>query len=382
MALEGNVKDFGLSEILQLIALQKKTGMLSITGERTMVIYFREGLVISTRDRRSQPDDPLRDFLLSYGYIRAEDMERIAGILADTQLDLTDILVSEKLFSTSELRTIFSAQIQETIQEILSWPKSQYKFISGTQVLAGVRSFASLKVEGLLMESMRRIDEFPELVRLFPSEATILKRVPMPETNAPELDEQEAFVYRLLADEHILGTVVSKARMARFTTYETLKCLLEKELIQVMKVEEREGEETPFEVEEMRRGRSLARFAPAVYAAAILVACAALGEFAVPFVLRPGWSLTCRPAARSAASVDRGSTAQSLREIEARRTEAAVREALEEHRALKGSYPASLAGLASRRLIPPAVLSAAAEEGLLYRLTGGGASFSLERRRP
>jgi hypothetical protein len=227
MALEGNVKDFGLSEILQLIALQKKTGMLSITGERTMVIYFREGLVISTRDRRSNVDDPLKDFLLKYGYLGTRDMERIERILAETQLDLTDILASEKLFSPEELRVIFSEQIQETIQDILNWPKSQYKFIIGTQVLAGVRSFASLKVEGLLMESMRRIDEFPEILRIFPSEATILKRLPMPETSPPSLDAQEKTVYKLLAEEQCLGVLVSRARMSRFCAYETLKCLLE-----------------------------------------------------------------------------------------------------------------------------------------------------------
>ena len=40
MALEGNVKDFGLSEILQLIALQKKSGMLSILGSSHFPIHL------------------------------------------------------------------------------------------------------------------------------------------------------------------------------------------------------------------------------------------------------------------------------------------------------------------------------------------------------
>ena len=84
MALEGNVRDFGLSEILQLIALQKKTGMLSITGEQTMVIYFREGQVISTRDRRKLAEDPFRDYILKYGFINAEEMNRIQRDLLRT----------------------------------------------------------------------------------------------------------------------------------------------------------------------------------------------------------------------------------------------------------------------------------------------------------
>ena len=58
MALEGNLSSFGLEEILQLIAVQQKTGMLSVTiGEKSTVLFFRDGKIISTRDRRSKTRD-------------------------------------------------------------------------------------------------------------------------------------------------------------------------------------------------------------------------------------------------------------------------------------------------------------------------------------
>jgi hypothetical protein len=379
MALEGNVKDFGLSEILQLIALQKKTGMLSITGERTMVIYFREGLVISTRDRRSDAEDPLKDFLLRYGFLNVRDVARIERILTDTELDLTDILVSEKLISPAELRSIFSEQIQETIQEILSWPKSQYKFIIGSQVLSGVRSFASLKVEGLLMESMRRIDEFPEMLRIFPSEATILQRLPLPEKNPPSLDVQEKAVYKILTEGQCLGEVVSKARMARFSVYETLKCLLEKGLLQITEVEESEKDETPFEVEERTRP-TMSRLVPLASVLAILVACFALGEFVLPFVLKPGWRVV-HPS-RGQANAPSSVSAESLVGISMRQLDSALREALEEHLALRGSYPATLEALASKGLLPRTVLRKAIETGIDYRLSEGRQAYTLGPERP
>ncbi|HVO77021.1 MAG TPA: DUF4388 domain-containing protein, partial [Candidatus Bathyarchaeia archaeon] len=208
MALEGNARDFGLSEILQLIALQKKTGMLSITGDQTMVIYFREGQVISTRDRRKMAYDPLQSYLLDYGFLSAKEMDRLQQIQNQTSLDLTDILLSEKKFSDDELRIIFAEQIQETIQEVLSWPKSQYKFMIGSQILQGVKSFGSLKVEGLLMESMRRIDEFPELKRIFTSVNTIVERLPKPNGDGGELDEVEETIYDLLQRPMRIGDIV------------------------------------------------------------------------------------------------------------------------------------------------------------------------------
>jgi hypothetical protein len=380
MALEGNVKDFGLSEILQLIALQKKTGMLSITGERTMVIYFRDGLIISTRDRRSAANDPLKNYLTAYGFMNRQEIDRIERVQAETNLDLIDILDSEKLFPPEKLRSIFAQQTQETIQEILSWPKSQYKFIIGNNVLNGVRSYASLKVEGLLMESMRRIDEFPEMLRIFPTEGTILKRAPMHEKNPPELDDQEAFVYGLLASDMTLGELISKARMARFSTYEVLKCLLEKSLLQIIEEPAPPKEQAPFEVQELERP-SRSRLATPVYIVALLASCFAMGELAVPFVCRPGWSFSHR-SHEVAGNRSSALLAETKSELSARELDASVREALEEHLALSGAYPASLETLPAKGLLPRRVLHKAKKAGFIYRVGENAKAYTLERERP
>ncbi|MDD4858549.1 MAG: DUF4388 domain-containing protein [Candidatus Krumholzibacteria bacterium] len=381
MALEGNAKDFGLSEILQLIALQKKTGMLSITGEKAMVIYFREGQVISTRDRRKMADDPLRSYLLGYGFLSDKEMNRIQQIQTETNLDITDILISEKKFSEDELRIIFAEQIQETIQEILSCPKSQYKFMIGSQVLQGVNSFGTLKVEGLLMESMRRIDEFPELLRIFKSEDTIVTRLPMPKDAREELDEMEKSVYDLLDRQMRIGDIIPRARMARFCTYEVLKNLLEKSLLQII-----EGER-PAEIalEDDIGGMSAPPRRGYVWvlaAAGLLAACFAFGEFIAPKILPPGWRFLGQDSTRAAAAAGPGTLAPTLGDLTTRLVAADVREALDEHLAANAAYPASLETLVSKGLLPKRILDEAVERGISYHPANGGKSYSLENGRP
>ncbi len=381
MALEGNVRDFGLSEILQLIALQKKTGMLSITGEQTMVIYFREGQVISTRDRRKLAADPFRDYILRYGFISVGEMDRIQQIQTETNLDLTDILASEKKFSDDELRTIFAEQIQETIQEVLTWPRSQYKFIIGSQVLQGVSSFGSLKVEGLLMESMRRIDEFPEFERIFPSESTVVKRLPAPAEEKVQIEELDELIYDLLEKPLSIAELVPKARMSRFSTYEALKSLLEKGLLQIIEAEKSEetgAGETDAGKEAPPRRLPL----PAIAAALALVASLAFGELAVPRLLPPGWGFARRGALREASVAGASAVAPTLGELESRLLEAAVREALEEHFAVKGAYPTSLETLAANGLMSKKIFDEARAGGFNYRLGNGGKSYSLDEIRP
>ena len=339
MALEGNAKDFGLSEILQLIALQKKSGLLSVTGDQNMAIFFKDGRIISTRDRRSFAHDPLKDFLFGYGFIDSAEMSNLQRIQAETKLDLTDILISEKYFTPDELSSIYIEQIQESIQEVLAWPKSYYKFITGNQVLLGVTSLASIKVEGILMESMRRIDELPELKRIFPSERTILKRLDMPRKSPPELDRYEEMIHHLLERESSLGELIMRARMARFCTYEVCKNLLEKELLEIVTEPALVEEETQEELAEDRTKRKK-RFAPAFAAACLLLAGFAVGEYAVPFLSPPGWSARSRAATLTVPG-DR-SLAGTLDELTLRHTEASLREGLEQYFAVKGSYPFTL----------------------------------------
>jgi len=378
MALEGNVKDFGLSEILQLIALQKKSGMLSITGDTSIVIFFRDGQVISTRDRRNRSRDPLKDYLLRYGFIGRDEMNKIQQIQTETNMDLTEILISEKHFSEDELTTIFVDQIQESIQEVLSWPKSYFKFVNGKHVLQGVKSYASLKVEGMLMESMRRIDEFPELLRIFPSVEIVLARLNMPAENPPQLDCQEEIIYDLLDNEQRISEIVSHATMARYCTYEALKNLLEKGLLEIVEKPEPFEEKIKDPVVKKKRRRK-GRIIPTMVAVMLLIACFALGEYIVPAVLPPGWNEKTFDRVSERSVPGSGSLAGDIEELNIRQLEASMKEGLEQYYAVMGSYPFTLEILAVRRFVPQEVISKVHRYGLRYRVTENGTSYFLAR---
>lgn len=378
MALEGNVKDFGLSEIFQLIALQKKSGMLSVTADETVAIYFRDGQIISTRDRRSQLRDPLRDYLINYGFLEHSEIERIEKIQAETKMDLTDILIREKFYSEDELGVIYYDQIQETIQEVLGWPKSYYKFNIGNQMLQGVQSHASIKVEGVLMESMRRIDEIPELHRIFTSDRMAVKRLEMPQEKPPKLDRQEEFIYELLEKDTRIERLIETAKMARFCTYEALKNLLEKGLLEIT---EKPVEEKVVEVEKKTvvKKRRKPLLLPSFATVLLLVAAFSIGEFLVPIIMPPGW---CAASLRNPSeTTGQGGTllADGLGELNLRYVEAALKQALEEHKASRGTYPISLEVLGAKKIVPRRILDEAQHQGLSYHTADNGLAYSLSR---
>lgn len=377
MALEGNAKDFGLSEIFQLISIQKKSGMLSISAEENVVIFFNDGLVISTRDRRNRTRDPFKDYLLRYGFIERDEMNNLQQIQSGSNMDLTDILLSEKYFSEDELRTIFTEQIYETIQEVLSYPKSQYKFILGKNVLTGVQSYAAIKIEGILMESMRRIDEFPEMQRIFPSEDMIFQRLPVPGDKQLKLENNEEIIYELLSSERSLSYLVAHARMARFCTYEALKQLLEKGLLEFREAVTEAKEETVVKSQEKKKkGKKI--LMPVLATVSLLLASFAIGQYAVPRALPPGWNSIPIVARSHSSSRPAGELACTIEEIKVRALKAALREGLEEYMATKGSYPFTLEVLAVKKIISNRLVTQAQQSGLRYRMGDGGSSYTLD----
>ncbi|MBN1165028.1 MAG: DUF4388 domain-containing protein [Candidatus Krumholzibacteriota bacterium] len=378
MALEGNAKDFGLSEIFQLISIQKKSGMLSVTTGENVAVFFQDGQVISTRDRRNRTKDPLKDYLLRYGFITRDEMNNLQQIQAETNMELTEILLSEKYFSADELQTIFTEQIYETVQEVLSWPKSYYKFIIGKHVLSGVKSFSSIKVEGLLMESMRRIDEFPEMLRIFPHEDMLLKRLPRGEEQDISLEKNEEVIYELLQEELSLANLISRARMARFCTYESLKLLLEKELLEITR-ESRQEERPEKEIEYKAIKKRKKVVLPTAAAIIFLLSSYALGEYALPVLLPPGWTADTFTGSSLPPAGGDQFLAADLQELECRALETSLREGLEENLAERGSYPVTLEVLAVRKIIGKDTVEKAHQLGFTYKISENGISYILKR---
>jgi len=379
MALEGNAGDFGLSEIFQLISIQKKSGMLSVSGDENMAIFFLDGLIVSTRDRRARARDPLKDYLLRYGFIGRDEMNNLQQVQTKSGMDLTDILLQEKYFSDDELNTIFNEQVYETVQEVLSWPKSYYKFVSGSNVLTGVRTFSAIKVEGLLMESMRRIDEFPEMKRIFPSEEMVVSRLPAPQDRECRLERNEEVIYNMLSEETSISDLMAHARMARFNTYEALRSLLGKELLEITKDTSPVAEEVEEEILEKKakRGKKLV---PTLAVVFMLIACFIAGEYAVPALLPPGWTAEAFSSDASATgSLGTGMLSGNLEEFRLRRLEATVKEGLEEYLAVKGTYPFTLEILVVRKFVTRNTISRVHQAGIVYRMGDSGQDYSLAR---
>ena len=362
MALEGNLSAFGLSEILQLIAVQQKTGMLTVSSqESNAVMFFRDGSIISTRDRRRKAKDPFKEYLTRYGVLTREQLIKITQISSQSKLDLIEIIVSEGFMSEEEVRTHFQKQIQESLHEVLSWDQCSYKFISNADVVEGISTTGDFSIEGMLMESMRRIDEFPQILEMFPSDRVLITRADA-EIGETEMTKNEKAILKLLDEIISLRDLISCAKMPLFEVYESLKALSEKDLIKTK--EEEPTEQAQVDAKKAAR-KAAARRNPLPFVVVSVL-------FAATMFLGLNGFVRNFEAHRVAVMQSIESNSIARNQVEAR-----LRWVIEAYRAQYGLYPRSLEVLEESGLASPHLLKMVDLFSFRYQLTPGSTAYTL-----
>ncbi len=180
MALKGTLRDFGLSDIFQLIGLQKKTGILHLEDRgRKVVISFVDGKVVRAEvlSAKTREKERVGEILVKSRLVNQEQLDSALAEQQRTMKKLGVILVERRLITPSLFTQVFAFQVRETLLRIFQWGSGNYHF--ETAKVTWDQEFVSpLSAEFILMEAARIIDELPAVRRKIPSGEAIFARVP------------------------------------------------------------------------------------------------------------------------------------------------------------------------------------------------------------
>jgi len=168
MAIKGSLKEAGLPDVLQLLALGKKTGCLSVADQANFgYIYFESGRIAfaSIVNRR----DRLGDLLVKHGRITQDQLN--AAVEAQGRergKRLGEILVQEKFLTREELERHIRIQIEEAVYFLFTWTQGTFNFESDVRP-EHEEFLVSINPESLLLEGARRVDEWSLIEKKIPS---------------------------------------------------------------------------------------------------------------------------------------------------------------------------------------------------------------------
>jgi hypothetical protein len=181
-ALKGDLGDFSLPDVFQLIQLSRKTGVLRITRESAEgTIWFREGDVFfATSDWRREL---LGQRLVAEGRITANALKRALALRQAEPAGgrrLGTILVDEGYLTQATLETFVQEQIQDTIFDLMRWDDGAFYFEALAGVPADEDIGLSVSVENIVMEGSRRLDEWNRIRRKIPSMDMVFRMSTLP----------------------------------------------------------------------------------------------------------------------------------------------------------------------------------------------------------
>lgn len=177
MALEGEIKDFDLAEIIQLIGRTRKTGKLVVNGAESFVtIYFKEGMAVFASPAYQR--DYLGNILARSGVVSHDDIEDALKLQRRLKKDgqyvrLGSLLVANGAIDRKTLEEYLRRQIEETVMAALTERSGRFEFLPEFDLdVSDV--ITAVDPEWVLLESSRQIDEWRELERTIPSRDAIL----------------------------------------------------------------------------------------------------------------------------------------------------------------------------------------------------------------
>ncbi len=212
MGITGNLKTMQLSELLQWLSLGQKTGTLLIDGHGVEKrIYFQNGRINSSSS--SDQREYLGHFLVSHGYITEEELKMAMEVQEESNILLGKILVMINAISETDLLRLMRKKAEESIFDIFLWEEGDFEFVDGE--LPDLKMVPlSLDVTGIIMEGLRRYDEW-QRIRLRVPDDSVVPQIVRP-LNIDELSEREKLIVPYIDGHRTIEEIALQTHNAEF----------------------------------------------------------------------------------------------------------------------------------------------------------------------
>ena len=248
MALKGKLQDFSTTQLLNLINLARKTGLLEIdTHEAQARLCFKEGkLIYATMDGQ---DNPLPVVLHQSGKITEELAHTIqAKSSAKNDKELGLMLINAGHVSQADIMQSVRAYILNNIYPIFTWVDGTFRFESNALPFKN-RITIPIDLENVIMEGSRRLKEWERLQDELPDLNVALKFAERPNVQLRNinLSVREWRVVSFINPRNTVRQIAQYNNLSDFHVRKIVYGLLQAGLVELIQPEGARPKSTPSE---------------------------------------------------------------------------------------------------------------------------------------
>ena len=224
--LAGDLARVPIAEVLSLVEAQRHTGVLAVRrGEASVAVCWRSGKIEFADAVGLDPSLQLGNFLLEREAMSRHDLELFFRSRGASSKLSGEQLVKLNYISREDLRAALARQTTERVYEILRWKEGRFS-LRATSALGprAVDAALGLSVETMLVQGLRRIDEWHVIEREIDDPETVFLRVDeaVARLGAGALGREEQVVLDLVNGKSSVRDIVRQSRMGNFEVSQLL----------------------------------------------------------------------------------------------------------------------------------------------------------------
>ena len=237
MSLAGNLSDFDISYILQIISQESKSGKLVLVSDETEgYIVFKKGYVISAGTNMQDLESMLFKYLLKVRKYSQEEVTEIRALYHENLRHLSNKLLEKGFLSLLELSTILEIGIEDIACSIFHWNRGNYRFESIPNVDTYQIGNFSISADSIIMEAARRQDELKRMGGLISRNTVFVRAEGSSEINVridpiSTLNNFPGYIFSLIDGTSSTEVICKKSFFSKYQVYVALTELLQEKKI-------------------------------------------------------------------------------------------------------------------------------------------------------
>ncbi len=233
MALRGNLRDFTITQLLNLINLANKTGTLVVDGVSEQAsISFREGKLAYARIGKE--DGSLASVLHKANKINVNQYRAIAdraGQMTDKELGL--LLINAGYVTREDILLNLQGYFTEVVRRLFTWVEGIFRF-ENEMLPPGDRINIRLDLENIIIEGSRQLRELGQLQDEIPSLDMALKFTERPLTNV-NLSVDEWKVVKFVGPRNTMRQIAGTNKLTEIEIRRIVYSLLQAGLVELVR---------------------------------------------------------------------------------------------------------------------------------------------------
>ncbi|MEJ2264367.1 MAG: DUF4388 domain-containing protein [Anaerolineales bacterium] len=236
MALKGNLRDFTITQLLNLIHLAHKTGRLFIEGPReTAQVFFREGKLAYAQ--MGSDENGLATILYKAKKLTANQhrvIQERARDMSDKELGL--LLINASYITQQDVLNSLQSYIVSIVDRLFAWEEGFFRF-ENEAVPPNDKISVRVDLENLIIEGSRRMREWDQLQDEIPSLDMALKFADRPGSNIRKvnLSVEEWRVVSYINPKNTMRQIARATKMNDLQIRRTAYALLQAGLVEIIR---------------------------------------------------------------------------------------------------------------------------------------------------